>query len=243
MYLQWETCKQAPTASPCLRAIDLSHWLNFCEILFCWVLLKFVDTFQYGLKLNKNDGHITWRPSCISAFISSIICWIFIRVKNVSNKIGKYISVIRKLNNVYFNLDKQLYMNLNKKRTFQMSTWPGRTFAWHKKGSRHISLKAGLLLNLQTDRDWRGVLRQQVGRSAGLRQEAEYQLLPQLSPRPPGGVADLPGEWGLGDVPTEARLHAPAAAGLYTVYSIQLLAQDVVATVSQCALAAALQEQ
>jgi hypothetical protein len=46
-------------------------------------LLKFVDTFKFGLQSNRNNGYVTWRPTCVSACISSIIRSVFVGTKNV----------------------------------------------------------------------------------------------------------------------------------------------------------------
>jgi hypothetical protein len=47
--------------------------MNFYEFFYFGVLLKFVDICQFWLKLDKHNGHITWRLMCVSAPVSSII--------------------------------------------------------------------------------------------------------------------------------------------------------------------------
>jgi hypothetical protein len=51
-------------------------WMDFHEILYWGVSLKFVDKFQFWLKSDDNNGHFTWTPTCVSVRGSDLeISW------------------------------------------------------------------------------------------------------------------------------------------------------------------------
>lgn len=50
----------------CHVSISLSScisWIDFHKIWYLWVLLKFVSTFQFWIKLDNSSRHFTWRPT------------------------------------------------------------------------------------------------------------------------------------------------------------------------------------
>jgi hypothetical protein len=60
-----ECCRSLPISSAlpiCMQQLENS-WMDFHEIWYWEVLLKFVCTFQCWLKSDDNNGHFTWRPT------------------------------------------------------------------------------------------------------------------------------------------------------------------------------------
>jgi hypothetical protein len=71
-------------------------WLHFNEISYWEVLLIFVYTFQFWLKLNNSNGQFTLRSTCASAWILNETHKIFTRMKNVWRNV-----VVRNETHVY----------------------------------------------------------------------------------------------------------------------------------------------
>jgi hypothetical protein len=71
-----------PTVSPVKH--HENRWTYFHEMWRCWVSLKYGHIFQSWLKSNSSNGHYTWIPTCVSARISTVTGWTFIRKINVS---------------------------------------------------------------------------------------------------------------------------------------------------------------
>jgi hypothetical protein len=55
-----------------VMSVYLSAWsnsfstVNFCDSLYWGVALESVNIIQFLLKLDKNNGHVTQRPKCVS---------------------------------------------------------------------------------------------------------------------------------------------------------------------------------
>jgi hypothetical protein len=54
---------------------------DFHQIWYCEVPIIFLDTFWFGLKLNRNNGHSTWRPTRVFVRI-----WLNIRRSHESKR-------------------------------------------------------------------------------------------------------------------------------------------------------------
>lgn len=79
--------------SPCLY-VCLSVWRTSIRTLMKFdveqCLLNSIGGFQFWLKSNTSDGHLTWTKvySCVTTHISSATPYIFIGTRNVSKQIS-----------------------------------------------------------------------------------------------------------------------------------------------------------